>query len=221
MIDKYVINIVVPLLVGLISGLGGSYIAINYLSMDKRTELLYIITNDKRKLFTETCNLINTRLFLHQSIIWKINNIYSEKNINETFLQELYEIRKKWNNSITNYNIEVRKISNQLKYIYAEEIEKMFAFDTDSNTNPTSISGNFMKIQKETEELLNYIRRVKNNDIEFNKKEYTGKINNISYELEKLQTLVINFMRILAKETFIEHQEFETFFSKKNPQDKN
>lgn len=213
---KYFKNIIVPLLVGLISGLGGAYIAVSHLSMDKKTELLYIITNDKRKLFTETCKVINTRLFFHRSIVWKIDNIYSKENINDIFLEELYEIRKNWLDSIINYNIEVRKISNQLKFIYNESIEKMFAFDNDSDTNPTSISGNFIKIQKETENLLNYIRRVKNNSIEFNNQEYIAKLNNIKYELEKLQTLVIDFMKIFAKETFVEHQEFEKLFSQNN-----
>lgn len=211
--NKYLINIFVSIIVGAISGFGGAYITVNYISKDKKTELLYIITNDKRKLFTEACNLINTRLFLHRSIIWKINNIYSEQSINDTFLHELYEIRKKWNDSITNYNIEVRKISNQLRYIYNEKIEKMFAFDTDSETNPSSISGNFIKIQIETEKILNYIRRVKNNDIKFNKQEYSTKINSINYELEKLQKHIIEFMKIFAEETFTEQKEFEKLFN--------
>lgn len=171
------------------------FITFNFLSKDKETELVHIITTDRRKLFEETSDLIHTRLFSMLRVIWKMEDIESATDINNDILREIKSRYKKYSASVEEYNINVRRITKQLIYVFDNDIARMVSDEKNKIKGNVCITERFMTLHKNISNIISSIENNKNID-------YRKKIKNIKNQSDDLQSQIIDFMDLIAKVCF-------------------
>lgn len=166
-----------------------------FISKDKRVEIIQATLKDKRELFMEASSILNSRFFDHSRVIWTIENIKTKQEITENLIYNLKDRDEKYKDTLRKYNIEVRKISKQLAYVFDDKISKDFSVENDNSKNPISISGKFIKLHKKTQKLILDI---------FNRRDidYEKHIQEIEKERRELQKKIIKFLEDTAMLTF-------------------
>lgn len=194
----------------LIIAISGIVLASQFnISKDKQIEIIQASLKDKRELFMEASNLLNSRFFDYIRVVWAIEDIKNKQDINENLLYKLRSKEKKYIDTLRKYNIDVRKISKQIIYVFNNEISKVFSIENDSAENPASISGKFMKTHNNITKLLESI---------FYKKDinYVNQIRELQKENNELQIQIIKFLDDMAKLTFDKNEMIYGFNIKDN-----
>lgn len=180
----------------LIIAISGIVLASQFnISKDKQIEIIQTSLKDKRELFMESSNILNSRFFDYIRIVWAIENIKNKQDINDNLLSKLKNKEKNYINTVRKYNIDVRKISKQITYVFSDKISNVFSMENDDAENPVSISGKFMKTHSKMTKLLENI---------FYKKDinYANQIRELQKENNELQIQIIKFLDDIAKLTF-------------------
>ncbi|WP_165068639.1 hypothetical protein [Desulfovibrio sp. ZJ200] len=180
----------------LIVAISGFYLSTQFnITKDKEIEIMQTIIQDKRNIFEETSNLLNTRLFDFNRLLWVIDDIKTNKDITEEIKSKINDKEKIYYDSIRQFNIDMHKISNQLQYIFDKEIAELFSIQNDSNVSPKGIFGKFIKLHNDTLYIINCISNKK--DIP-----YREKIDALDKQKYDISNHVFLILDIMAKKTF-------------------
>lgn len=165
------------------------------ISKDKQMEIIQATIKDKRELFMEASNLINSRLFDYNRILWTIEGIKKNQDINENLLSKLRILESEYLDTVREYNIDVRKISKQLIYVFNNDVARNFSIENDDVNNPSSIACKFIVLHTKTEKLLKSIFRKKDMN-------YANQIRALQKERDILFQQISDFLDEVAKLTF-------------------
>lgn len=193
-----VISEIIYHIITIITIIYSAFILNNFISKDKQIDIAQTMRLDKRELFREVSNLVTKRLYDQQRLVWKIEETFTSSNVSDKQINELNKMFNNYMETVREYNINVRIISQQIKYVFNEHISKLFSEEKDLDNS--SISCSFMSIHREIFELRKNSWR-------------TNNYKKLIYELEssngKLLDKIINCLQEMANLTFAKDKILE------------
>ena len=169
----------------------------NFISKDKQVDVAHAIRLDKINLFRDASTLVTMRYFDQQRIIWKLKGAYSSNDLSDDDIKKLDEMFNDCMESVREYNIKVRMISQQIMYIFNEDISKILLNESDKSC----ISNTFISIHDR-------IFKLKENSWKTNNHKIINELKDDSY---KLSNKIDKLIKGMAELTFAKDKILEEY----------
>lgn len=166
------------------------FIVNSLISKDKQVDIAQAIREDKRELFKDVSTLVSARFYAQYRIIEKIKDTFSSDDMYYKNIDGLDEMFKNYMDSVIDHNIKVRMLEQQIRYVFNEDISRLFLNKDDKEKSDisglfTSIHKNIIKLRKDSWNKDNYDKKLIS-ELESDKYKLSAKISELAKKMAEL-----------------------------------